>query len=39
MTEVSDFLNGRIVNTGRDDFPLFLPNEKEFGIFIVNKEK
>jgi len=36
--EVNDFLKEHLQNTGRDDFPYFLPNYKEFGIFIIDKE-
>lgn len=37
--EISDFLNDRIMHTGRDDFPLYLPNQKELGIFTIDKER
>ena len=36
--EISSFLNDRITLTGRSDFPLYLPNRKELGIFIIDKE-
>ena len=36
--EIGDFLSERLVRTGREDFPYYLPNEKEFGIFIIDKE-
>ena len=34
--EINDFLNENIIFTGRDDFPLYLPNRKELGIFIID---
>ena len=38
ICEVSDFLNARVAHIGREDFPFYLPNQKEFGIFITDKE-
>jgi len=35
--EVSGFLTERLQQTGRDDFPLYLPNKKELGVFIIDK--
>ena len=32
--EVSDFLNESILHTDESDFPLYLPNQKRFGIFV-----
>ena len=37
--EVRDFLNENITDTGRDDFPFYLPNQKNLGIFIIDKEE
>ena len=31
------FLKDRIEHTGRDDYPFYLPNKKEIGVFIINK--
>ena len=36
--EVSAFLKERLTDTGREDFPFYLPNTKEFGIFVIDKE-
>ena len=37
--EVNTFLKDRLESTGREDFPFYLPNKKELGIFIIDKEK
>ena len=37
--EIGGFLNARLERTGREDFPFYLPNQKEFGIFIIDKEE
>jgi SAM-dependent methyltransferase len=37
--EVRNFLNENITHTGRDDFPFYLPSQKNLGIFIINTEK
>ena len=37
--EISNFLDKNLVSTRRDDFPLYLPNKKELGIFIINAEE
>ena len=37
--EVHEFLKKRIVETGRDDFPFYMPKKKGFGIFVMDKEK
>jgi SAM-dependent methyltransferase len=37
--EVRNFLNESITRTGRDDFPFYLPNQKDLGIFIIDKEE
>jgi SAM-dependent methyltransferase len=34
--EVADFLGINLVNTGRDDFPFYLPAIKELGIFTID---
>ena len=34
---ISEFLSMNIENTGREDFPFFLPYMKEFGIFIIER--
>ena len=34
--EISNFLHDNAVSTGRDDFPYYLPNHKEIGIFIID---
>ena len=34
--EISDFLRENAIPTGRDDFPLYLPNMKEIGIFVID---
>ena len=39
LPEVRDFLEERLERTGRDDFPLYLPNMKNLGIFIIEKEQ
>ena len=36
-SEVSEFLSENLAQTGRDDFPFYLPNKKELGIFIIDK--
>ena len=35
--EITSFLNERLEETGREDFPLYLPYQKELGIFVINK--
>ena len=35
--EVNEFLNENIERTGRDDFPFYLPYQKELGIFVIDK--
>lgn len=35
--EALEFLDEHIIHTGRDDFPLFLPNLKELGIFVIDR--
>ena len=35
--EVAGFLNEKIEHTKNDEFPLYLPNQKELGIFIIEK--
>jgi len=37
--EIDDFLNERIQQTGRDDFPFYLPYKKELGIFVIDASK
>ena len=36
--EVSKFQNKHLTRTGREDFPFYLQNRKELGIFIINRE-
>ena len=36
--EVNGFQNEYIRHTGREDFPFYLQNRKELGIFIINRE-
>ena len=36
--EINEFLNAHIESTGREDFPLYLPYQKELGIFVIDKE-
>jgi len=36
--EIDDFLNENIEQTGRDDFPYYLPYRKELGIFVISAE-
>ena len=38
-SEICEFLNENIVRTGREDFPFYLPNMKELGIFVINAEE
>ena len=35
VKEVNEFLDEHITHTGRDDFPLYLPNKKGLGVFIL----
>jgi len=35
--EVSDFLQRNTIATRQDDFPFYLPNMKEIGIFIIDR--
>lgn len=34
--EIGEFLEKSITYTGREEFPLYLPNPKELGIFIID---
>jgi hypothetical protein len=34
--EALDFLQGSATNTGRSDFPVYIPNQKELGIFVIH---
>ncbi len=34
--EIESFYDSRVCSTGKDDFPLYLPNLKEIGIFIID---
>jgi len=36
--EIDMFLRENAVQTGWDEFPFYLPNPKEFGIFVIDKE-
>ena len=36
--EVNDFLCENARHTGRDDFPIYLPNPKDIGIFVIMRE-
>ena len=33
--EIRSTLESRLISTGRADFPLYLPNEKEYAMFII----
>ncbi len=37
--EINQFLNVHAQNTGKRDFPIYIPNRKQIGIFIVNMEE
>ena len=37
--EISDFLDQNLVPAERGGFPFYLPNQKELGIFIIDKER
>jgi len=34
---LEEYLAEKLVETGRDDFPLYLPNRKEFGLFVIHR--
>jgi SAM-dependent methyltransferase len=34
--EVNDFMREKAEHTGRDDFPVYLPNPKDIGIFVIH---
>lgn len=34
-SELRAFLSGHAVETGREDFPLYIPNRKRIGIFVI----
>lgn len=36
--EKTENLNTRLEKTDREDYPYFLPNKKEMGIFIINRQ-
>ncbi len=36
---VADYLDARLTETGRADFPYYLPNLKRFGIFVIGREQ
>ena len=36
--EIDSFIDENVELTGRDDFPLYLPNKKQFGIFVIDME-
>lgn len=36
--ELENFLQGHLKQTGRNDFPFYLPNQKTLGIFVIDKE-
>ena len=33
------YLAEKLVRTGREDYPLYLPNRKKFGIFVITREE
>lgn len=35
IQEVQDFLAEHATMTGREDFPIYLPNQKQLGIFVI----
>lgn len=37
MEELHNFLEQHAVQTGREDFPLYLPNTKRIGVFLIKK--
>lgn len=37
--EVLTFLQEHLTQTGREDFPFYLPNRKEIGIFIIDRRE
>jgi len=36
--EVNEFLDERLISTGREDFPYYLPNRKDLGVFVIDRE-
>lgn len=34
---VDDYLDARLVHTGERRFPLYLPNQKAFGVFVIGR--
>lgn len=36
--EVSDYLQTHLQETGREDFPYYLPHRKEFGLIIIRRD-
>ncbi len=37
-TEKADNLKNRLIETGETEYPYYLPNKKEMGIFIINRK-
>lgn len=37
--EIKDFLHQKLITTGRDDFPYYLPHNKELGIFVIKRSR
>ncbi len=36
---VDDYLDARLLSTGKEQYPLYLPNLKPFGIFIIGRDQ
>lgn len=37
--QLEGYLADTLVETGREDYPLYLPNRKKFGIFVIRREE
>ena len=37
-TELQDYVRSHVKETGREDFPLYTPKQRSFGIFTIRKE-
>ncbi len=37
--EKKTHLKSKLINTGQKDFPYYMPNKKQLGIFIINKKE
>lgn len=38
-SEMSAYLESHLQKTGREDFPYYLPNEKQFGLFVIERAR